>query len=139
MHRCQKLGVCALLILLCGTSFARDAFSEGDQWLKWSDETRSAYVVAYLWGFEHGFFQGCQIGEEIYSAKPTGLPGEKCIAKIPNDLRRPEQYADIITAYYQSFPSDRRVPIARLLQGLQSNPNLTIQQMHEYYPSDTRK
>jgi hypothetical protein len=141
MHCRQKLFVSALLTLFlcCGNSFAADARSEGEQWLKWSDETRSAYVAGYLWGFGQGFSQGCTIGQETYSVKPTGLPGEKCVAKIPSELKNPEQYAEIITNYYRSYPSDRNVAVRRLLDGLQRKPDLTIEQMHEYYPSSAKK
>jgi hypothetical protein len=140
MHFRQKLllSVALVLFLCCKTSSAPDTSSEGEQWLRWSDETRLAYVTGYVLGFGKGFHRGCQIGEETYSDKLSGLPGERCLAKIPNESKSPEEYAEIITNYYRLYPADRYVSLLRLLDGLQRMPDLTIQKMHEYYPSSAK-
>ncbi len=42
----------------------------------------------------------------------------------------------VITDYYRSYPSDRYVPIFKVLEGLSDARNLTIQRMHEYYGTE---
>jgi hypothetical protein len=139
MHYRELTATILLMLFVCSVlSPAADASRYGEQWLSWSNDTRSAYVLGYLWGFGRGFSQGCRVGEETYSAKPKGLPGEKCVARAPNYSKSLEQYAEIITNYYRSYPTDRSVPIPKLLDGLQREPDLTIEQMHEYYSSSAR-
>ena len=127
------------LLLFATAGVTADGLLEGERWLTWSDETRIGYVTGFLWGFEQGYFQGCEVGEKTYSTKVSGLPGEKCIAKIPNHLKTPGEYAEIITRYYRSYPDDRNVHVLSLLVGLQSNPDLTIQEIHKTYPSSAKR
>ena len=137
-HKTSIIGVLVTLLLFTTAGFTADDSSEGERWLSWSDETRIGYVTGFLWGFEQGYFQGCEVGEKTYSTRPSGLPGEKCIAKIPNHLKTPGEYAEIITSYYISYPDDRNVRVLSLLVGLQSNPDLTIQEIHKTYPSSAK-
>jgi hypothetical protein len=140
MHYRELAATILVMLFVCSVpSSAADTSIYGEQWLSWSNDTRSSYVLGYLWGFGRGFAQGCRVGEEIYSGKPKGLPGEKCVARAPKDSKSLEQYAEIITNYYRSYPADRNVPIPKLLDGLQREPNLTIEQMHEYFSSSARK
>jgi hypothetical protein len=135
----------ALLIFLITGSvtptmgFAADAFEAGIDWLKWSNNARVVYVSAYLLGQGRGFRDGCVLGEELYSAKVNGLPGEKCIAKLPTYSKTPETYAATITEYYRSYPRDRDVPIFKILEGLSDARALTLRQMHEYFPGSVRR
>src|SRR5713101_5168326 len=101
------------------TSFATDAFEAGNDWLKWNNETRLAYASAYVRGHGRGFRDGCVVGQEVYSVgKSSGLPGEKCVAKLAPYSKPLEEYVAVITEYYHSYPSDREVPIFRVLEGL---------------------
>jgi hypothetical protein len=134
-----------LLIFLIVTSvmptmgFAADAFETGDDWLKWSNDARLAYVSAYLHGQGRGFRDGCVVAEKVYSVNASGLPGEKCIAKVPTYSKPLEVYTATITEYYRSYSSDRNVPIFKILEGLSDARALTLRQMHEYFPSALRR
>lgn len=140
-----RLASLLLVVLLVvalnpGRSFGANQFEAGDDWLKWSDETRLAYVSAYLWGHARGFRDGYEAGQRIYSTgKSVGLPGEKCIPEHPGYSKNLEDYAGITTEFYRSYPNDRRVPIFKLLDGMSDKAKLTIQQMHEYYGPSAKK
>jgi hypothetical protein len=116
-----------------------DVFEKGDDWLKWSDDSKLAYVSGYVHGQSRGFKDGCTVGEELYSTKMRGLPGEKCIAKAPTYSNALESYIRTITEYYRSYPNDRNVPVFKVLEGLSDGRSLTLRQMHEYFPSSIRK
>ncbi len=53
----------------------------------------------------------------------------------PKHSRNLEDYAETITEYYHSYPSDRQVRVFRLIEGLSDARHLTLQKMHEYYGS----
>jgi hypothetical protein len=143
MSSCTKVLLALLMIAVVlkpVTSFAADAFEAGDDWLKWRSETRLAYVSAYVRGRGRGFRDGCVVGQGLYSAgESSGLPGEKCIAKIPPYSKLLEDYVATITEYYHSYPSDRDVPIFKVLESLSDTRSLSIQQMHTYLPGTERK
>jgi len=122
------------------TSLAADAFEAGDDWLRWNNETKAAYVSAYVRGHGRGFRDGCAVGQKLYSVgKSGGLPGEKCVAKLPAYTKPLEGYAATITEYYHTYPGDRHVPIFKVVEGLSDSRALTIQQMHDYFPGAVRK
>ena len=135
----------ALLIVLIAASvtptmgFAADAFEAGDDWLKWSNDAKLAYLSAYLHGQGRGFRDGCVVGEKLYSAKASGVPGEQCIAKVPRYSKSLDAYAAAITEYYRLYTSDENVPIFKILEGLSDASALTLKQMHEYFPSSVRR
>lgn len=107
--------------------------AEGDEWLKWNGDTRLVYVGAYAAGFDRGFVDGCRTAGELEPrSRATGLPGEECIAKEPGYPKTLEEYVDAVTKFYDSYPTDRYVPIRRVLDGLSDARNLTIQQIHQY-------
>ena len=136
----KLLLVVSLLMLLSGRILAASSIVEGDDWLRWNEETRSAYVSAYTWGFERGFRDGCEAGQRVYAVgKPKGLPGEKCLPKAPTYSKYLESYAAMITEFYRTHPDDKRIPIRSLLEGMSDQRNLTQEQMHEYYGSDPKK
>ena len=141
MHSYLK-GLMALLFavaLMSLTSFAADAFEAGDDWLKWNNETRLAYVSAYVHGQGRGFRDGCVVGKKVYSASSSGLPGEKCVTRVPTYSKPLETYAATITEYYRSYPSDQSVPIFKIIEGLSDSRNLSVKQMHDYFPGAVRK
>lgn len=118
---------------------ASSVLQTGEDWLKWNEEVRVHYVSAYIWGHGRGFRDGCTTGQQIYSASASrGLPGEKCIGKIPQYSKKLEDYAAMITHFYNSYAEDKQVPIFMLLDGMSDSSNLSIRQMHEYYGPATR-
>jgi hypothetical protein len=137
MKRFRVFLPCITLALIFNPakSFSQDHLSDGDQWLKWGDETRIAYVAGFFWGYERGYFEGCDVGEQVYAKKRTGRPGEKCTARMSKQrIKSPEEYAELVTNYYRTYPADRYVDLLELLEGLQRDPNLRIQDMHKHYP-----
>lgn len=142
MSRHVSLLLAVVLILVSGLerAVAAGPLQNGDDWQKWSNETRMVYVCAYLWGRGRGFRDGCEAGEKTYSTgKQRGLPGEKCIPKQPNYSGNLEDYVGGITGYYDAYPTDRYVPIFKALEGLSDAQKLTSQQMHEYYGPSSKK
>jgi hypothetical protein len=134
------LAVVLVLVFGPGRTVAANPLENGDDWLKWNNETRMVYVSGYLWGHARGFRDGCEAGEKTYSTgKSSGLPGERCIPKQPNYSRNLEDYVGGITDYYGAYPTDRYVPIFKVLDGLSDAQKLTIQQMHEQFPASSRK
>ena len=134
LYRGLLVGVLLALVFNSGGSLGANAIAEGDQWLKWGGETRLEYVSAYLRGNARGFRDGCEAGQEAYSGgNLAGLPGEKCLPKLPKYSNNMEEYVRTITDYYRSYPTDRFVPIFKVLEGLSDSRKLTIQRMHDYY------
>jgi hypothetical protein len=108
--------------------------AQGQQWLTWSEETQLQYTSGFLSGFAIGFREGCQSGEKLYSPRlPAGLPAEKCILTTPAYSEFLEHYVQEVTSYYKSFPSDRNVPINRVLEAISDSRHLSQQKMHEYF------
>jgi hypothetical protein len=131
--------VLAIVILSSGTGIGANAVAEGEQWLKWSDETKLEYASAYVQGFDSGVFQACKQAEKMWQPKSTELPGKKCRQQMPGHTKKIEYYVSTITDYYHSYPEDQYVTIGTLIDGLSDARNLTIQQMHRYYGSSPKK
>lgn len=88
----------SLLILDVGSAVAAGPLENGDNWLKWTDATKTEYVSGYLWGLGRGFRDGCEAGEKTYSAgKLRGLPGAECIPRQTTYSRNLEDYVGSIT------------------------------------------
>ena len=126
------------LVLCSVTTLGANPPSPGESWLKWNEEARTAYVEGYLWGHEGGAYEACRVAEKMWLPKPTGLPGEKCVAKMPKYSNTPEYYVGMITQYYRSYPADQSLPIRRLLEGMTDGHPITIKQLHESYSSARR-
>jgi len=135
MVRLLGLSACVLLILVVApvTCMSVAGIAEGEEWLKWNDGTRLIYVSAYLAGFDRGFTQGCKMAEEVRPIpRSTGLPGENCMAREPGYPKNLEDYVELVTEYYRSYPTDRYVRIRTVLDSLSGARDLTIQQIHAY-------
>ena len=118
-HSRVLVSVLAGLAFVSTTTPAGDTLDAGRDWLKWGNQTRLAYVSAYLHGQGRGFRDGCILAQGLYSAgEPSGLPGETCVARAPSYSRNLEDYVAKITEYYRSYPGDRNVPIFEVLEGL---------------------
>jgi hypothetical protein len=141
MEDCMRslASILIIVILSSGTSIAANAIAEGEQWLKWSDETKLEYVSAYVVGFDSGVFQACKQAEKMWQSTSTDLPGKKCRQEMPGHTKQIEYYVSTITDFYHSYPEDRYVTIRTLLDGLSDARNLTIQQMHQYYGPSSKK
>ena len=135
-----SVGLVLVLVLHGRRIVAANSFENGDDWLRWSNETRTVYVSAYLWGRARGFRDGCETGQKTYSTgKLRGLPGEKCIPKRPTYSRNMEDYVGGVTDYFSAYPAARYVSIFKVLEGLSDAQKLTVTQMHEYYGSSSRR
>lgn len=125
--------VFSLAVALGCEALAANPFETGDNWMRWNDDAKLQYISAYLLGNSRGFRDGCEMGQQTYSADKAGLPGEKCIGKVAKYSKNMEEYVKLITDYYNAYPDDRSVPIFKLIEGLSDARNLTIQKMHAYY------
>jgi hypothetical protein len=131
--------VLVIIMLSSVMGIAANGVAEGEQWLKWSDETKLGYVSAYVVGFDSGVSQACKQAEKMWRPKSTALPGRECRQQTPGHSKQLEHYVSTITDYYHSYPEDRYVTIRTLLDGLSDARNLTIQQMHQYYGPSSKK
>jgi len=131
--------VLVIVLLSSVMGIAANDVAEGEQWLKWSDETKFGYVSAYVVGFDSGVFQACKEAERMWRPKSTDLPGRECRQQVPGHSKKLEYYVSTITDYYHSYPEDRYVTIHTLLDGLSDARNLTIEQMHQYYGRSSTK
>lgn len=135
-----KLLLSTALVTALHLAAIASSFENGNDWSRWSKETQSVYVSAYLSGHARGFRDGCEVGQKTYSTgKLHGLPGEKCLPKAPNYSRQLEEYVTDVTNYYSAYPTDLHVPIFRVLDGLSDARKLTVNQMHDYYGSSSRR
>ena len=122
------------MVLICAQCLAMDPFPKGDDWMSWSAETKLAYVSAYVQAFAEGFRVGCDAGKEAYAKKkPKWDGGERCVGRGKTFSKSEEEYVDKITEYYRSYPTDRRVQVRKILEGLCDERQLAPQQMHQYY------
>jgi hypothetical protein len=133
--------ISALVSLACGGQcFGWNPVPSGDEWSTWSDDTRIGYISTYMLGYARGFRDACETGQEIYSnEKPTRAPRDKCFDKAYKYSKNIEDYAAAITEYYHAYPSDRKVPVFELLEGLSDARNLSPQKMHQYYGSPEKR
>jgi hypothetical protein len=62
------LAFLALVAIWCGgarTAAAERNCCEGDMWLKWSQQTREAYIRGFLEGYTGGYGGGCENGIRV--------------------------------------------------------------------------
>ncbi len=132
--RLRQIKVMPVIVLVCAQCLAMDPFPKGNDWMGWNAETRLAYVAAYVQAYVEGFRVGCDAGKEAYAKKiPKGDTGQRCVGRGKTFSKSEEDYVDKITEFYQSFPADRHVQVANVIEGLCDERQLTPQQMHQYY------
>jgi hypothetical protein len=109
--------------------------SEGEEWMKWDNNTRRVYVRAYVQGSMNGFNRGCDDG--VSSAQPNAQ-GEAvlrfmtaCLSRSPISQRDSMKMVDQITDFYTRYPAQRFLDISDVLLGLHAG--LTRDQIHEHY------
>jgi hypothetical protein len=132
------ISVIALSTVLSNTLIATRACCEGDRWLRWSSDTREAYVFAYVLGYSNGFARGCTqaIEAESHSLEGNvkGDAAHACRQKAPDFSKGPTYFAKSITDFYGRYPEDRDIYIDELIQSFAHG--LGVEEAHrQHYPS----
>jgi hypothetical protein len=124
----------AAVLLLSVAATASREIAEGEDWLKWDNNTREQYVWCYVLAFQHGFQSACKataVPKKPFSASTVSeLPEESCMAKMPKFSKPIEYYSKKITDFYSSYPADRYAMIRELLDNMVDSGDLTIEQIH---------
>ena len=121
----------------------------GGEWLSWTPVQRTAYVYGLVDGYLMGFYQACDLADELFETDkphrvgdehhPTEFPSGRCLAHRGEFLKKSfdkeghpdvSAYTDVITAFYKDHPGCREFPFAFLLQSL-SSKYATAEQLYE--------
>lgn len=138
---------CIALIAICLFFVPTPAQSawvgkEGEIWLRWSIETRNAYVYAYVEGLTHGFSGGCNSGLEYLSSKRSYMPNEVqnyltgCAKTGPIQIAEIDDAAIVrsITLFYRSYPQQRFLNISDVLLKLLAGQS--VERIHQEFLQD---
>jgi hypothetical protein len=112
-----------LLAMWCGgarTAAAERNCCEGDTWLKWSQQTRWAYIQAFTEGYASGYLTGCENGIDQVAARPQepgfeNFPINKCLDK-KLDFSKSSDLSRDVTTFYKRYPENRIVFIQEVLE-----------------------
>lgn len=124
--------VVLLLFLCCPALHAVRNGSEGEDWLKWTPETRAVYIQGYFTGFWEGLGTGCHQGASVLTSGPSYLRAvKKCNESYPRPNVDPITFAPLVTSFYEAYPRLRSVDIRDVLyEGVMG---LSIAQIHEHF------
>jgi hypothetical protein len=112
---------------------------DGDNWLGWDESERKGFIRGYLSGYKSGHNQGC--GEAIAFLVPDGTishgpdPKAQCENSQFFFPHNADHYVQLITSFYQMYPTDREIPLPMMMWLLSDQQNKTPAQIHEWYVS----
>lgn len=129
---------------------SQDAIS-GEVWLNMNMEERTQAVAGYIDGYGMGAFQACSLLANVFEFNHTKkvLEEEKrsnltdaqlCVQKTGEYSRINHNaafvnkyaiYVNVITDFYQRYPSERNVPPFLLLLNMQDGFDTTVEQLHD--------
>jgi hypothetical protein len=128
--------IVVLIFIATSTCRANWICCEGDEWLKWSAQTRSVYIRAYASGNIQGYARGCSEGLVASTPQMTGPysmeASKRCSEKAMITDRDSSHFADQITKFYQDFPQQRFLRISDILIGLYARK--TLEEIHNSFP-----
>jgi len=134
----KKLLATMTILCLCGsvtqTASAAQICCEGEEWLKWSAETQTAYLTALLLGTDRGFGDGCFEGLVQASSSPNEIDDRAlraCLRKTPRFGKDIAGYAHRVTSFYQTYPKDRSLTIQQVFSEFSDDRDRTAKQVHQ--------
>jgi hypothetical protein len=95
-------------------SFGQRGWRQGEMWLKWRHDARSAYVLGYAFGFTTNHGAAC-------NQDSKGL--------VP-DVINTEHFVKLVTDFYTRYPEDRNLDISEVIEQLWKG--LTIEEVHNH-------
>lgn len=103
-------------------------------WLDWTPNERHSFVLGYIWAYHEGFHSGCR---EYFDSNPPKViedlqrsPLQKCMLRELRYSRPVRFYETKITQFYNQFPGDSDVPLARLLEAFSDTKHKSAQEVH---------
>lgn len=132
-----------LWLLVCVLSLGAAVFERipeepgrGEEWLRWSKETRELLIYAYVVGYQEGSIDSCAIADELFAPgkmyqDPKEFPMARCMLKMKQYSRPIDFYTGTITRFYKRFPDDRKFPARSVLRKLYDGADTTLQNLHE--------
>jgi hypothetical protein len=128
----------AMCLVLCmypaAAAFASQTCCEGDDWLKWSTETQTAYLTGLLFGSDRGFKRGCFEGLVQSSSTPPKISKVAlfaCLDKRPRYAKDIVSYVQRVTTFYQEYPKDRSLTIQEVFAEFSDDKDRTADQVHQ--------
>lgn len=124
----------------------------GEEWLNMSVEERTQAAGGFIDGYNMGVYQACgllygkfQINhnkelleeEKLSNMDDVGLCKQKAgtYSRIDHHADTVEKkistYVDLMTSFYQRYPSERYVPPFLLLVNMQDGFDSTVEQLHD--------
>jgi len=130
----------AVLLAVCLSTplFGTRVCCEGDQWLRWTNEVRQTYVLAFSLGYSKGYAQGCTVGtRDVAASLRPGLennPARNCRHKGLDFSRGTDYFVKSITDFYTHFPADRDIYVEELIRCFAGG--LSVEEAHsQHFPS----
>jgi len=151
MARCLVRIALSFGLCFCAAAQAQtERLGRGGEWLSWTPVQRSAYVYSFTDGYMLGFSDACHLADQLFEIgkphrlgderHPTEVPSGRCLAhrgefsQIKFDgeghLVGVNEYADVITAFYEKHTTCQAFPFPFLLQVLGSK-YLTANQLYD--------
>jgi hypothetical protein len=141
---CQFGLVASIAVVACSITvpFATRAqryCCEGDDWLRWNQPRRDAYVSGYILGYYRGYELGCEHGLEngARSATPSSenSPGGICSDKGFDFSKGSDYFSKEVTAFYRQYPENRDLLIDELLDQLGKGDSTKAIHDHPPFPA----
>jgi hypothetical protein len=118
--------------------------SPGEQWLNMSSGERTQAVSGFVAGYNLGTFQACGLLANVFEIGHTQEMNEEEIQSKLSDAQlcqrkagmysRSDQdaaYVNVISTFYQRYPSQRNVPPFLLMMNMQDGFDSTVEQLHD--------
>ena len=122
-----------LTIVASASSTPRAMDGNGDEWLSWSSDQRTAFVIGYLDGHMRATRKACNAALELFGLGKSQRPGEDpsapCIAHSESYSKDSESYTTVLTDFYSRNPKYRTIPFIYILWHLNDNQYKTADQL----------
>jgi len=129
------MALCALAMVFVFMNFGtgQRICCDGDIWLKWNLQERSAYIWGFSAGYANAYESACANMAKLWNDTAEPRPNEpygKCLATAKDLTRSTDYYVDAVTVFYSRYPADREISMEEVLAQLAKG--LTVEQVHHY-------